>query len=107
MSLHTDEQFLAAVAAALGETIAFVRRRGFHMEHANGGDDQRPARSSSRRRADDEHAERYGESDHEPPHLRERFVPYDKCPPIVRATLPAHAPKLLVQLLQSFSVLTR
>jgi hypothetical protein len=55
----------------------------------------------------DEHAERYGESNHEPPHLRERFVPYDKCPPIVRATLPAHAPKLLVQLLQSFSVLTR
>jgi hypothetical protein len=55
----------------------------------------------------DEHAERYGESNHEPPHLRERFVPYDKCPPIVRATLPAHAPKLLVQLLQSFNVLTR
>ena len=55
----------------------------------------------------DEHAERYGESHCEPPHLRERFVPYNKCPPIVRATLPAHAPKLLVQLLQSFSVLTR
>jgi hypothetical protein len=55
----------------------------------------------------DEHAERYGESNHEPPHLRERFVPYEKCPPIVRDTLPAHAPKLLVQLLQSFSVLTR
>ena len=54
-----------------------------------------------------EHAERYGESHCEPPHLRERFVPYDKCSPIVRATLPAHAPKLLVQLLQSFSVLTR
>jgi hypothetical protein len=54
----------------------------------------------------DEHAERYGESHCEPPHLRERFVPYDKCPPIVRATLPAHAPKLLLQLLQSFSVLT-
>jgi hypothetical protein len=55
----------------------------------------------------DEHAERYGESNREPPHLRERFVPYDKCPPIVRATLPAHAPRLLVRLLQSFSVLTR
>ena len=54
-----------------------------------------------------EHAERYGQSHCEPPHLREQFVPYDKCPPIVRATLPAHAPKLLVQLLQSFSVLTR
>jgi len=50
MSLHTDEQFLAAVAAALGETMAFVRRRGFHLEHASGGDDQR------RRCADDEHA---------------------------------------------------
>ncbi len=55
----------------------------------------------------DEHAERYGESSHEPPHLRERFVPYAACPPIVRATLPAHAPRLLVRLLQSFSVLTR
>lgn len=57
--------------------------------------------------AADEHAERYGESYQEPPQLRERFVPYDKCPPIVRAMLPAHAPNLLVQLLQSFSVLTR
>jgi hypothetical protein len=55
----------------------------------------------------DEHAERYGESNHEPPHLREHFVPYDKCPPIVRAMLPAHAPKLIAQLLQSFAVLTR
>jgi len=51
----------------------------------------------------DEHAERYGESYHEPSQLRERFVPYDKCPPIVRATLPAHAPNLLVQLLQSLA----
>ncbi len=56
MSLDTDEQFLAAVAAALGETMAFVRRRGFHLEHASGGDDQRPARSSSRQCADDDHA---------------------------------------------------
>ena len=31
MSLHNDEQFLAAVAAALGESIALVRRRGFHI----------------------------------------------------------------------------
>jgi hypothetical protein len=54
-----------------------------------------------------EYAERYGESGHEPPDLRERFAPYDRLPAIVRATLPAHAPKLLVQLLQSFSVLTR
>jgi len=56
MSLHTDEQFLAAAAAALGETIAFVRRRGFHLEHASGGDDQRPARSIARRCADVDHA---------------------------------------------------
>lgn len=55
----------------------------------------------------EEYAERYGESGHEPPDLRERFAPYDRLPAIVRATLPAHAPKLLVQLLQSFSVLTR
>jgi hypothetical protein len=31
MSLHTDEEFLAAVAAALGESITLVRRRGFHL----------------------------------------------------------------------------
>ncbi len=32
MSLHAQEQFLAAVAAALGESIALIRRRGFHLE---------------------------------------------------------------------------
>ena len=31
MSLHNDEQVLAAVAAALGESIALVRRCGFHL----------------------------------------------------------------------------
>ena len=31
MSLHTDEEFLAAVAAALGESITVIRRRGFHL----------------------------------------------------------------------------
>ncbi|MFM8803707.1 MAG: hypothetical protein ACKOK8_07330 [Planctomycetia bacterium] len=35
MSLHNDEQFLAAVAAALGESIDLVRRRGFHLETTN------------------------------------------------------------------------
>jgi hypothetical protein len=55
----------------------------------------------------DEYAERYGESNCEPPTLKERFVAYEKLPAIVRATLPAHAPKMLAQLLQSFSVLTR
>lgn len=32
MSLHAQEQFLAAVAAALGESISLIRRRGFHLE---------------------------------------------------------------------------
>jgi hypothetical protein len=45
MSLHTDEQFLAAVAAALGESIALIRRRGFHLETA--ADDTDPRRSES------------------------------------------------------------
>jgi len=31
MSIHADEEFLAAVAAALGESIAVVRRRGFNL----------------------------------------------------------------------------
>ena len=50
MSFHTDEQFLAAVAAALGETIALVRRRGFHLEPAGANGDPRPADSCSRHR---------------------------------------------------------
>jgi len=55
----------------------------------------------------DEHAKRYGDSNFEAPHLRPRFVPFERCPPIVRAMLPAHAPKLIAQLLQSFTVLTQ
>lgn len=54
MSLLTDEQFLAAVAAALGETIALVRRRGFHLEQADAGGDHRPARTCSLRCAGDD-----------------------------------------------------
>lgn len=54
MSFHTDEQFLAAVAAALGETISLVRRRGFHLERASAGEDPRPGRARSRRRAADD-----------------------------------------------------
>jgi hypothetical protein len=50
MSLHADEQFLAAVAAALGETIALVRRRGFHLESAAANGDPRAADSCSRHR---------------------------------------------------------
>ena len=34
MSRNTDEQFLTAVAAALGESVALIRRRGFHLEVA-------------------------------------------------------------------------
>jgi hypothetical protein len=37
MSLHDDERLLAAVAAALGETIALVRHRGFHIDSRFGG----------------------------------------------------------------------
>ena len=55
----------------------------------------------------DDYSSRYGESHHEPPHLRERFVAYDRLPPIVRAMIPGVAPRLVVELLQSFSLLTR
>jgi hypothetical protein len=54
MSLHQDEHFLAAVAAALGETIALVRRRGFHLEQPYSDEDRGPARSCSLRGADDD-----------------------------------------------------
>lgn len=54
MSIHTDEQFLAAVAAALGETIDLVRRRGFHLEQAHANEEHGPVRSCSLRRADDD-----------------------------------------------------
>jgi hypothetical protein len=52
MFLHTDEQFLAAVAAALGESMALIRRRGFHLEFSAADDDYRPARPRSQRPAD-------------------------------------------------------
>jgi len=48
MSLHVDEQFLAAVAAALGETIDLVHRRGFHPERMTHDHDLRTGRSASR-----------------------------------------------------------
>lgn len=54
MSLHNDEKFLAAVAAALGETIALVRRRGFHLEQTNVNADPGPGRDCSLRRAGDD-----------------------------------------------------
>jgi hypothetical protein len=50
---------------------------------------------------------RYGDSHHEPPALRERFIVYEKLPPIVRAMIPGVAPKLIAELLSSFNVLAR
>jgi hypothetical protein len=55
----------------------------------------------------DEYAMRYGDSHHEPPALRARFVSYEKLPPIVRAMIPGVAPKLIAELLSSFNVLAR
>jgi hypothetical protein len=51
MSLHTDEQFLTAVAAALGETVSLIRRRGFHLERVSSDSDWRPAGARCRRHA--------------------------------------------------------
>ena len=47
MSLHVQEQFLAAVAAALGESIALIRQRGFHIELEPHDLDPRPARRAA------------------------------------------------------------
>lgn len=53
MSVHSDEQFLAAVAAALGESIAFIRRRGFHLDVAPGDLDPWPVRGGARQAANE------------------------------------------------------
>jgi hypothetical protein len=37
MSSHDDERLLAVVAMALGETIALVRSRGFHIDGGSFG----------------------------------------------------------------------
>lgn len=50
MSLHADEQFLTAVAAALGESISLIRRRGFHLDVPPGEVDPRPSQGVTRRR---------------------------------------------------------
>lgn len=47
MSLHSEEQFLAAVAAALGESIGLIRRRGFHLELEPLELDPRPTRRNA------------------------------------------------------------
>lgn len=53
MSLHDDERLLAAVAAALGETIALVRSRGFHIDARVAGWEPTWADSRCKRDADD------------------------------------------------------
>jgi hypothetical protein len=53
MSLHDDERLLAAVAAALGETIALVRSRGFHIDSRLAGYEPTWADSRCQRDADD------------------------------------------------------
>jgi hypothetical protein len=55
----------------------------------------------------DDYAMRYGDSHHEPPVLRERFIVYEKLPPIVRAMIPGVAPTLIAELLSCFHVLAR
>lgn len=49
MSLHSNKQFLADVAAALGESIAVIRRRGFHLEAEPIDFDPRPCRYGVRK----------------------------------------------------------
>jgi len=53
MSLRSDERLLAAVAAALGESIAFIRRRGFHLDVAAGDLDPWPVRPCARQAPDE------------------------------------------------------
>ena len=60
MSLRIDDQLLAAVAAALGETLALVRSRGFHLERVLA---PRPNSEQPHQHGDDDDAvdlERYG-----------------------------------------------
>ena len=52
-SLHDDELFRAAVAAALGETIALVRHRGFHIDSRLGCSERQLAGSRFRPATDD------------------------------------------------------
>lgn len=54
MSLHDDERLLAVVATALGETIAFVRSRGFHINNASIGYVPPPERPAARCHAADD-----------------------------------------------------
>ena len=49
MSVHDDECLLADIAAALGETIALVRSRGFHIDSRSAGYEPTPAGSRYQR----------------------------------------------------------
>ena len=53
MSLYDDERLLAAVAAALGETLALVRRRGFRIDSRLGGSELQLVGSRCRSATDD------------------------------------------------------
>lgn len=53
MSLQDDERLLAAVAAALGETLALVRHRGFHIDRGSLGFEPPEADLRCRQGADD------------------------------------------------------
>jgi hypothetical protein len=53
----------------------------------------------------DEYTERYGDSPHESPQLSCRFVPFEECPPVVRAMLARHTSRLVGGLLRDFKVL--
>ena len=52
----------------------------------------------------DEYAERFHESPYEPA-IGHRFVPFDECPPVVRALIARHASRLVAALLRDFQVL--
>ncbi len=53
MPLHDDGRLLAAVAAALGETFALVRSRGFHIDSRSAGYEPTWADSRCQRDADE------------------------------------------------------
>ncbi len=53
MAIHDDECLLADIAAALGETIALVRRRGFHIDRRLGGSEPLLVGSRCHRATDD------------------------------------------------------
>lgn len=53
MSNRADERFLTAVAVALGESVALIRSRGFHLDVPHSDGEPRPARHADRPQADE------------------------------------------------------